>query len=347
VKLAADLDQNLRHLHRLLVLPGPVLGLPGGGEPGDRPATACLPCNDDGRSWDYGLGLAAHDFHVAARVSDQPGPLLDDVDALARVASPANSLAALAVMMPVWEERDSTYLALECAGRLPAPSRLRWCAEDDHRADLRSALACERRYWEPVYAAWAADSGPMAYDRAIAEDRGRQDLWESCTAWWAMARTVNHDRATFQAADAWLAGGPLRELHGGDNGPYSLLSTPDLGLDDALARILGNATHHRLAVLAVQLIESFRRDGALPADGGALDLAGDGYRLPLTYDRINPHRFRIHVATTATWPYYDHFEDGAPTVPDDARVLQVGLSDTWVLVDMVPHTRYRGRYRGD
>ncbi len=341
-KVAADAAPFCRGIHRLVVQ-GPFLGLPDDPEPGAPPVEDDPNAeSDDGRPLADELDGALYDLQVAAVCADDPRPVLADVDAAVECLRPPNSLAMCATMLDLARRRDEVYLALATRGQLPDDIRERWAAEPDHRREVATALACERTYWVPARAAWAAEAGPWEYWRweGARSDQGVPS--QALADWWGVAEHMRGERARIAAAEDALAGRAGADAP--EAGDRSWLGSDHAGVEDELSDVVRTATQHRMAVLAAGLAMAWHDSGRLPEDGRGLDLAGGPERVALAYERLNPHRFVIHIATPALGPAY-----GGGFAPSywpkvDDLVIFERFDEAHILLDLVPHTRTRGQH---
>jgi hypothetical protein len=264
---------------------------------------------------DESFDAAARCLRVVARLADDPRPALADVDGVVAASVPANGLHAFWTYNRACDRRDTLHLALAIAGNLPADARARWAAEPDRLDNLRNGLDGARRFWIPLYAVRPVSHGLWSY---VSYDEGTP------AEWWGLADRAEAQRRDFGEAEDLLAGkAPARSWAAGST----------WSVDRILSGALNGNARHRMALLAAQVIDAYRRTGAVPADGAGLDLTGGRNRLPLTYAVVNPHRFVLAVAAAGVPPYY---HDAGTWHAPESGVRWMDFDATRLVLDLAP-----------
>jgi hypothetical protein len=277
----------------------------------------------------------AENFRLRARAAEDPRQALSDLTAFQSSLLPPNSLSAYHTALGIAHQREQAFLTAAVLANLPPDLGRDW---QDHPLDpfvhLLTGLEMERCFWEPAETAYIANLDPIAYDRQF-HFIGDQTFSDSVHYWWSnLGEMQQREQALTEAEDRLLTGAPPMKAWAIPNGEYMMID----GYRSQPRAALREASEHRLAALAAQVIAIQDRTGALPPDGDGLDLAPGANRFQLRYQRLDDHRFSIVIDPLTPRPdYLDAQSFRSFTAPDP---IPAGgaytLSEGQVQVDRAP-----------
>jgi hypothetical protein len=275
---------------------------------------------------------AAENLQLAAAADPRPTAELRSLDTLSQAMWPPVDLIWQDEDMNIATIRDQAYLLAIAQGRLPPEATAGWLREPARaETGLIDAEQVETQYWEPLWARWAVQSGPLAYhSRWPGAPAWPQDLWGWVQFPAAATKEIGIDRDLIKRLSGEGPPFPFFDLSAFRGGP---LRDTDLAAYQAERAVIADAMH-RARRLAADVLLHWRATGGVPTqlhptiDYVELQPAGQ-VELQLLYDSETGRDFVIwptrQKAPEFITPRYLNGQLAATTAAVPIQELQCGL----------------------
>jgi hypothetical protein len=263
--------------------------------------------------------------HEACTAAD-PREALMMIDRLHQSLNQPGTLIDAMIAVAISTIRDDSYVKLHLLGRLPPIFRDQWLAEKNGALLwVASGFDGERAFFQDSLVNWA-ESVSLTQSFALKSHNGnplgyyfsfkRNSLLEGPYFW----STFSHDAALFTITLSQVSArlrhertGPFPDYHQIINKSWGQGISLLPNYFDAPIAALENDANHRIARIAVRILEQVPTSGLPNDEADLLNAMGDpkllspsGDHLHLRYERLAPDRFRLVISPTSPTPDFDN-----------------------------------------